>query len=140
MYLFSYGSNNQPRLSARLRHGIKVYPALARGYKRIFVGKSVSWDGFAVASLEESDSIVFGIAASVSEKDLDILDKYEGNYTRETIQIEIPDIGQVDAIAYIAISDEIGLPSQEYLDAVAKTINMFWREDSAHYLASLTQC
>lgn len=135
MYVFSYGSNHPGQLEERLGHPVRTQGAFARGYERVFCGASQRWRG-GVASLRmvsQSNGTVFGLVAEVSKADLDRLDGFEGihtgNYTRETISVSLAEGGQVTAFVYISMSNQFTPPSRAYLEAVAKTVGAYWRND-----------
>jgi len=136
-WLFSYGSNDQEQLAARLGHpvagGVGAY---ADGWQRVFRGHSQRWRG-GVASLEKKRGArTFGWAAPITTDDLKLLDRYEGvasgNYRREKIKVTTESGATLQAVVYLSNSDEFNAPSQDYLKACAKTVGRFWSgEDGA---------
>ena len=132
-WLFSYGSNHPEQLSERLRRrDLELQQARLPDYWRVFRGYSQRWQG-GVASVEPSRNFsVYGFIAYVTAADLDVLDRYEGvprSYMRGTVRVEVPG-GTVQAVVYSAQSREFNPPSREYLEAVARTISVFWRSST----------
>jgi cation transport regulator ChaC len=133
--LFSYGSNHPAQLMERLGHSVVSQPAFVEGRQRVFRGRSERWGGGGVASLQQKDiGVTYGYVADVTSADLEMLDQYEGVasgiYMRRTVKVRIPASHFVharEAIAYVALSREFHPPSPEYLAAVLKTIEMYWR-------------
>lgn len=129
-YLFSYGSNSPRQLAERLGHSSPAKAAFLVGHKRVFRGYSTRWEG-GVASLEtRPGAMTYGFVATVSDADLDVLDKYEGvgsgKYRRAKFRVKT-DGGMVDAIAYVSTSSKFSQPSREYLEACAETVGAFWQ-------------
>lgn len=132
-WLFSYGSNHPEQLSQRLgRRDLELQQARLRDYRRVFRGYSQRWRG-GVASVEPSPGAsVYGFIAYVTAADLDVLDRYEGvprSYMRGTVRVEVPG-GTVQAVVYVSQSKQFNAPSREYLEAVARTISVFWRSST----------
>lgn len=99
--LFCYGSNSPEQLKKRLKkapswceydvsgEGIDVNlarPAYAPDTRLVFRGRSRTWGGSGVASLENDGAGALGYVIPVHKEDLDVLDCYEGvnsgNYRR----------------------------------------------------------
>lgn len=129
-WLFCYGSNNPRQLSERLeRSGIELRPGRLEDYWRVFRGLSRRWGG-GVASIERKAGYsVYGYLAKVSAEDLRRMDEYEGvasgNYARQSVNVE-SDGEILSAVAYVSRSREFNAPTRPYLEAVAKTISVFW--------------
>ena len=151
--LFSYGSNNVEQLSERLQREVVVeaddvpleewgspawrgaaIPAYLQGYGRVFRGWSRNWGG-GVATIErDKDRTVFGYMTQVSERDLAVLDRYEGvrsgNYKRSFIKVVgkfLDEEAIQPVVVYVSRSREFNEPTRAYLDAVAQTVGDFWR-------------
>ena len=80
--LFCYGSNNESQLKKRLNtKNVKIEKAYLKDYLRVFGNYSSIWDG-APSSLikvsENEDKICKGLVVYVTNKQLEILDSYEG--------------------------------------------------------------
>jgi 8-oxo-dGTP pyrophosphatase MutT (NUDIX family)/cation transport regulator ChaC len=134
VYLFCYGSNNTKQLQSRLSipGGSRgsVQGAYAPGYQRVFRGMSRKWGG-GTASLEKKRSATtYGLVVELLPQDLEKLDRYEGVhsgvYKRQTITVYTQDGEELEAIAYVSLKKQFNPPTEEYLDAVAETISMFW--------------
>lgn len=137
--MFSYGSNNPPRLAQRIGRPVKGTAAFLPGYVRVFRGRSSTWNWHGVASVElQADGYVFGYVEPLSEEELEILDGYEGIYVnayrREHHTVKVlneatDEYEPRQAIVYVATSKEKNMPNYAYLAEVAKTINTFWDDD-----------
>jgi len=130
MYLFSYGSNSPKQLSERLGRATTGKGAYLDGYRRVFRGMSQRWGG-GVASLQKhADSQTFGWVAKVDAEDLELLDGFEGvasgKYKRMRVEVSLETNSLAIAIAYVSTSTRFGAPTQEYLEACAKTVGAFW--------------
>lgn len=137
IWLFCYGSNNPERLGQRLGRTIEGVAAYLPGYQRVFRGYSRTWES-GVASLEaKRGAATYGYATQVTAEELEKLDIFEGTaigaYRRQQFQIRLQEDDdrerRVRAYAYVSLSDTYNEPSQEYLEAIVKTINSFWTED-----------
>jgi len=129
--LFSYGSNNPTQLGERLGRPIGGTAAYLEGYGRVFRAWSKRWNG-GVASLEPDPArTTYGYVEKVTEKDLEILDGYEKGYERTPFKVQVAKGNTYvtkTAIAYVCPNKIYNKPSQQYLEAVVKTINAFWEE------------
>lgn len=129
-WLFCYGSNDPDQLASRIfRKDFEVAPAYVNGYERVFRGFSRRWQGGTASLQQKPGARTFGYVASVTARDLAMLDQYEGVhhgiYRRDVIEVETPSAKR-DAQVYVHTSVEFAEPSKEYLRAVAKTIGGFW--------------
>jgi len=137
-YLFSYGSNNPDQLSGRLERDLEIFPAIAYNYQKVYRGYSNNWKG-GTASLNTKPGFnTFGYITEVNERDLKLIDRYEGvnigKYSRKKIKVTIYDDDgkehKVDAIYYKNKSLEFNRPSEKYLKENLKTLNHFWTDKS----------
>lgn len=129
-YLFSYGSNHPAQLKERFGHPVITLPAVLSDYERVFRGHSRFWNGAGVASIEKKrGSRVYGIVCIVTKGDLEKMDRFEGvpfAYTREKIDVRVNG-AKMPAYVYVAKSREFNPPARDYLKAIARTINTYWR-------------
>ncbi|KAL6752452.1 hypothetical protein V8C86DRAFT_2753879 [Haematococcus lacustris] len=88
--LFCYGSNSSKQLAARTGAGaLQPRPAELHGYVRVFAGLSARWQG-AVASVHPAPSqVVQGALVMLTAKQLEVLDGYEGGYTRCLLPVRV---------------------------------------------------
>lgn len=92
--MFSYGSNNQQQLRARVKSpALRGYPAHLDGYVRVFGSDSLSWGGGSVASVAPKEGgRVYGRFYCMTPQEVVILDLYEhvkeGNYLKEVRESE----------------------------------------------------
>lgn len=131
--LFCFGSNHPQQLTSRIGAPRRIIPAYAPGYKRVFRGWSRNWEG-GVASLKVGRGRpAYGYVAIITKAQLEHMDRFEGvasgNYSRKKIEV-IADDAPTKAWAYFSNSTAFNPPSQRYLEAVAKTIGVFWEIDS----------
>ncbi len=131
--LFSYGSNNPRQLTERIGATDGMVGAYASGHKRVFRGWSTRWGGGVASLVKDANRPAYGYAAEITTKQLSQMDRFEGvglgKYDRKEIDVIIPDLSEDEtyrAIAYVSTSHEFNQPSQDYLEAVAKTISAFW--------------
>jgi hypothetical protein len=103
-------------------------------YERVFRGHSRGW-GCGVASLRKKrGGTTFGYVALVTEEQLALMDRYEGVNMRSpkyrrvmvTAYTGADDPQPLQAVAYVSTSREVTRPSQEYLEACARTVGSFW--------------
>ena len=134
VYLFCYGSNNTAQLEDRLgipggSRGV-VQGAYAPDYQRVFRGMSRNWGGGTASLKKKKGATTYGLVVELRPQDLDKLDRYEGVrsgvYKRQKITVYTQDDEQLEAIAYVSLKKEFNPPTEEYLEAVADTISMFW--------------
>ena len=141
-YYFSYGSNNLEQIRKRLNNdNIMGYKGYLENYHLTFGGNSTKWNG-AVASIlpnkfNYSERNVYGTIYEITERELNILDSYEGIrcdnpsntdtknnlYRRENILVKLSsnnDDNFIDVDAYVYIKNStkyIYLPSESYINA-----------------------
>jgi gamma-glutamylcyclotransferase len=123
MYYFAYASNLGRKLMAERCPDAKPrFIATLPNYKLIFTGWSRSWHG-GVASIKplRGDKVIGGVY-EVSERDLRLLDKYEGYpsiYNRREVVV-FPEEGEaVKAVTYIKVEQsEETKPSAEYIATI----------------------
>ncbi len=131
--LFSYGSNHPRQMAERLGRDVETVGAFLPGYVRAFRGFSRRWGGGVATLKKERGGTVFGLVTSVSDRDLETMDRFEGvasgNYKRMSVNVVMADGQKARAIAYVSTSDDFNRPTREYLEAVAKTVGTHWRGD-----------
>lgn len=109
-WVFSYGSNSTIQLSGRVGNpALQAYPAIAKGWERIFCVEKTIWGTGGVASLVQTDTVtdfgtdatiaaqfpfpsqcVYGAAIRLSPVELSRLDEFECPvYERVAIDIEV---------------------------------------------------
>jgi cation transport regulator ChaC len=123
MYYFAYASNlNRKQMAERAPDSKPKFIATLPNYKLIFTGWSRQQQG-GVASIKPfRGEKVVGAVYEISDKDLRLLDKYEGypatcNHLNITVWTETGDA--VEAITYIKVEQsEETRPSREYLAAI----------------------
>jgi cation transport regulator ChaC len=129
-WIFSYGSNSVVQLRGRVQNPtLQAYPAHVDGWDRIFCFWSSTWKG-AAASLEPSESRTYGSAVNLSEREIELLDRYETNYELTPLNINVylnSEEVVLQGYAYIA-NDKIwsGPPSEQYLTAIHLMLREQW--------------
>ena len=120
MYYFAYGSNmNKKQMKERCPESQPKFVATLPNYTLVFWGWSRQWRG-GVATIKSSrGDKALGAIYEISERDLRLLDKYEGypgNYNRLKVNVFDEDGNPVEAITYIKAGPlEETTPSSEYL-------------------------
>lgn len=137
-YLFCYGSNSTRQLEDRL--GIpggsrgSVQGAYAPDYQRVFRGMSRTWGGGTASLKKKKGATTYGLVVELSPRDLKVLDRYEGVhsgvYKRQKMIVYTQEGEPVEAIAYVSLKKDFNPPTEEYLDAVARTISRFWEGEN----------
>jgi gamma-glutamylcyclotransferase (GGCT)/AIG2-like uncharacterized protein YtfP len=142
LFLFCYGSNNTRQLAERLGHVVCARPAMLVNRQRVFRGKSRRWGGGVATLVPGKGMQVLGTLVEVDKNDLKMLDQVEGvaqgAYVRRNVQAIVVEEAvrgrkaktrEVTAYVYLATSKEFHAPSREYLEACAKTVGEFWKDD-----------
>ena len=143
-WVFSYGSNSTVQLSGRVENpNLKAYPAVAKGWERIFCIEKTVWGVGGVASIvrtnpeDSSDGTqcqVYGAAIRLSPVELSKLDGFECPvYGRIELDIEVAHepnknvFSSVHAVVYRNKSPLWrGPPSQQYLTAIHLMLREQW--------------
>ncbi len=110
---------NQKQMKERCPESQPKFVATLPNYKLVFWGWSRQWRG-GVATIKSSrGDKALGAIYEISERDLRLLDKYEGypsNYNRLKVNVFDEDGNPVEAITYIKAGPlEETTPSSEYL-------------------------
>jgi cation transport regulator ChaC len=116
-YCFAYGSNmDETQMARRCPDSKPVGAASVAGY-----GFLINDRGFASIA-EASDRVVHGILWDLSVKDEKRLDRYEGVaqglYRKVMLEVKRADGSSVDALVYIACSNEMGTPRPGYMEKI----------------------
>lgn len=124
-YIFSYGSNSKKQLKERIEAKIKPIPAVLANHVRIFSGYSNNWKG-AIASVHpKKGDNVYGALSKITQEQLELLDNYEGGYTRKIKLINI--VGSDKKIkAWVYFKDNLNFtdyPSVSYMKAIRRTLD-----------------
>jgi gamma-glutamylcyclotransferase len=130
--VFSYGSNSTRQLCERLGRDpdslmpegklpFDAIPAILPLYKRVFAGVSKRWGGAVASCHPHPSGQVLGLLATLTEKELSILDSYEIGYTRESISVVLADGSSFEAYIYLKQNLQFScLPSESYMQAIAR--------------------
>jgi gamma-glutamylcyclotransferase len=123
-WYFAYGSNllseQMVRRTGPLGEG-PLRPRIAHlaGYRLVF--QHLSADGPAYANIVQPGSGVIGVVYRCPLAGLDVLDRYERGYERQTLRVIDVDGQALDAIAYVitpAPPVRDGKPSGKYLEKI----------------------
>ena len=132
--IFSYGSNGTAQLRARVLNAqLMARPARLDNYVRVFCLNSEGWGNCGVASLAPSPGgVTLGSVVELTPEEKARLDKFEGGYREERIQVLAGDT-QCAAIAYIAGIHSLPYtpalelpPSEQYLVAIHAHLREYW--------------
>jgi len=120
MFYFAYASNlSLKQMSERCPDAQPKFTATLPNYKLIFTGWARRWRG-GVASIKPlRGEKVIGALYEISDRDLRLLDKYEGYptiYNRMDVVVFTEDGDPVKAVTYVkAEQSEETRPSREYV-------------------------
>jgi gamma-glutamylcyclotransferase len=120
MYYFAYGSNlNKKQMQQRCPDSKPRFTATLPNYNLVFTGWSRQWRGGVATIKRCRGGKVHGAIYEVSDRDLRLLDNYEGypgNYKRLSVTLFDEDNNPIEAVTYIKAGrlDETQ-PSKEYL-------------------------
>jgi gamma-glutamylcyclotransferase len=129
MYYFAYASNlNRQQMQGRCPGAKPRFTATLPNFKLIFTGWSRSWHGGVASIRPLRGEKVVGAVYEISDRDLRLLDKYEGYpaiHNRREVVVFSEDGEPIKAVAYIKIEQsEETRPSPEYI----ATIQQGYRE------------
>lgn len=121
--VFSYGSNSSAQLRARVENSeLEAEPARAKEWQRIFCVRTVTWGGAAASMIPNKDSVTYGAVVTLSNEELARLDRFEGGYHKEELQVEIyRNDTWVSAHAIVYLANTVHWtdpPSEAYLCAI----------------------
>ena len=129
MYYFAYASNlNRQQMRERCPDAKPRFTATLPNFKLIFTGWSRSWHGGVASIRPLRGEKVAGAVYEISDRDLRLLDKYEGYpaiYNRREVVVFTEDGEPTKVVTYIKIEQsEETKPSPEYI----ATIQQGYRE------------
>lgn len=116
---FAYGSNmNEAQMALRCPDSKIVGIARLENYRFLINERGV-------ASIAESQGkVVYGLLWSISESDEKQLDRYEGVgkgfYRKSTLSVAVQENQAVDALVYVASSNEPGKPRPGYMERILR--------------------
>jgi hypothetical protein len=137
-WVFSYGSNSTVQLSGRVENpSLKAFPAIARGWERIFCVEKTVWGVGGVASIVQAESCcVYGAAIRLAPAELSRLDGFECPvYERVDIDIDVSRGEGEGEDAFEPVRAVVyrnktplwrGPPSQQYLTAIHLMLREQW--------------
>ncbi|WP_340695852.1 gamma-glutamylcyclotransferase family protein [Hydrogenobacter thermophilus] len=124
-YYFAHGSNmSQRQMKERCKEGKfkTLGRAFLRGYRLVFDGYSISWDGSVANLVPLEGGIVWGVLYEVSEECIKKLDECEGvssgYYKRVKVEVHSEDGKSFMAYTYLREPLEEGKPSREYIETL----------------------
>lgn len=118
MYYYAYGSNmEKARLEQRLGQVIDLGIGIAEGFQILF-NKESSLDGTGKTNIIPiADDLVLGVVFDLTEEQFTILDRNEGGYHRDTVEVNLNGT-YVIAQTYFANPNRINnnlIPTRDYL-------------------------
>ena len=121
---FAYGSNLNPeQMRRRCPDSQFIGVAILRDFHLAFAGHSKRWGGGVATVLEAPEGQVEGIVWSISDRDLESLDRCEGypySYDRSSFEVHLASGETQYAVVYVKRDDTSVPPSAEYLDVIIK--------------------
>ena len=131
MLLFSYGSNSPAQLRTRLGRPVSASAAKLPGYERVYRGQSKRWGGGVASLRRRRGRTTHGSVVPITKKDLSVLDRFEGvgagKYKRVKKTVAVREDGKWarrPAVMYTSTSRRASMPTDEYLKAVRKNLNL----------------
>ena len=117
---FAFGSNlSEVQMRRRCPSAVLVGTATLRGYRLVFAGFSVTWNGSVATVLPARGESVPGVLYRVSREDLARLDRYEGApfvYARRLRRVFDPrHAGRRAHVYELAAETLLGEPSPDYV-------------------------
>lgn len=121
---FAYGSNLNPeQMRRRCPDSQFIDVAILRDFHLAFAGHSKRWGGGVATVLEAPEGQVEGIVWSISDRDLESLDRCEGypySYDRSSFEVHLTSGEVRSAVVYVKRDDTSVPPSAEYLEVITK--------------------
>ena len=127
---FAYGSNlSQSQMATRCPGSSPLGAAVLQKYRLDFTTESGMWGGGVADVVEDDGNSVWGLLYSVTDDDLDRLDRYEGyptKYGRLQATVEQGQ-GPVDDVWVYVVVDRKDFirPSPRYLDIITSAAEEF---------------
>lgn len=127
--VFCYGSNGSKQLKERTgAKQLNIVAAYLDNYTRIFAGFSSRWNGGVASVHPHAGSRCYGLVAELTKDQLEILDSYEGGYTRSkrVVVTQHPDGRKERVMVYVYIKDNNvwqSPPSVAYLKSIRRMLN-----------------
>ena len=119
---FAYGSNLDPdQMLRRCPDARLVGVATLSGFRLAFTGRSKTWGGGVATVLLASSGLVQGLVWSISDRDLESLDRCEGfpyTYGRESFKVQLASGESGYALVYIKEDQTSAPPSAAYLEVI----------------------
>ena len=121
---FAYGSNLNPeQMQRRCPDSQFIDIATLRGFHLAFAGHSRRWGGGVATVLEAPKDQVEGIVWSISDRDLESLDRCEGypySYDRLSFEVQLASGEPHSALIYVKQNPNSAPPSAEYLAVIQR--------------------
>jgi len=120
---FAYGSNlDLAQMRDRCPRSEALFTARLRRYRLAFAGYSTFWRGGVATLVADPFSHVDGVIYSLTDHDLDALDRCEGHpyvYRRERIRVRAGD-HDLSVYTYIRSADPPAIPGADYLSRIER--------------------
>jgi len=123
MLYFAYGSNmDEPQMKNRCPESSLVGVAVLDGYCLGYTRYAESRSGGVADIVSAPGSSVWGLVYTVTVKDLELLDNYEGKaYARMKVNVKLLDGRTVEAeVYYVITKQDYTKPSDEYRGILLK--------------------
>lgn len=142
-YYFAYGSNmSRKQMKSRCKDCEFLAKAYIKNYRFVFDGYSEARKGAVGNIVHKDKGIVWGGLYEISGEDEIKLDKCEGYnngiYDKKEIDVITDDGLTVTAIVYFRVNQDIGIPSEEYIETVIEGArDCYLPDDYIDYIVSL---
>ena len=121
---FAYGSNLNPeQMRRRCPDSQFIDVATLHGFHLAFAGHSKRWGGGVATVLRAPERLVEGIVWSISDRDLELLDRCEGyptSYGRSPFEVQLASGESKSALVYVKQDSTSAPPSAEYIEVILK--------------------
>lgn len=126
MKYFAYGSNMAlDQMKLRCPDSTLIGPAQLENHRLDFTRFSSGWKCGVADVIDDPNQSVWGLLFSISEQDLDELDRYEGHptyYTRKIVSVICDGKIHNDVIVYYVVNKtSFQKPNQEYMNIILNT-------------------
>ena len=125
VYLFCYASSNINYFTKllNLKQPLLYVNAYVKNHVRVFAGNSKKWKGGIATLYPKMSSNVYGILITLTNEQLDIIDRHQKGYRREKIIATIEGskkiTTEIESYTYFKNNIQFShMPSNEYLNSI----------------------
>ena len=121
---FAYGSNlDAEQMRTRCPEARLLGPAALSGHRLAFTGHSATWGGAVATLCADPQRHVAGLLWSLSDADLEHLDRREGYptvYQRRPLRVQRPGGLEEEALVYLKVDARPARPTEAYLALIRR--------------------